>query len=84
MDDKHLMIPYVIVESMISRLERVITKLWVALLVMIALFVGSNIAWFFYESQFADTITTTTQEVTQDTDGGNNYVVGGDYGKTER
>ena len=67
---------------MISRLERVITKLWVVILVLIVLLVGSNIAWIYYESQFEQVVT--TQEVTQDNDGGNNYVVGGDYGKTDR
>lgn len=58
-------IPYVIVESMLTRLERTITKLWIVILILIALLVGSNIAWLYYESQFE------TTEITQDVDTGN-------------
>lgn len=58
-------IPYVIVESMLTRLERTLTKLWIVILILIVLLVGSNIAWLYYESQFE------TTEITQDVDTGN-------------
>lgn len=58
-------IPYVIVESMLTRLERTITKLWIVIMILIVLLVGSNIAWLYYESQFE------TTEITQDVDTGN-------------
>lgn len=58
-------VPYIIVESMLTRMERTIKRLWIALLVVIALCVGSNIAWVYYESQFQ------TTEITQDVDTGN-------------
>ena len=71
-------VPYVVHESDMARLERTIKRLWVLLLVLIALLAGSNAAWIYYESQFS--VETTSTEIEQDTDGGgNNYVVGGDF-----
>lgn len=34
--------------------ERTIKKLWVVVILLIVLFVGSNAAWIWYESQFID------------------------------
>ena len=71
-------VPYVVHESDMARIERTIKRLWVLLLVLIALLAGSNAAWIYYESQFS--VETTSTEIEQDTDGGgNNYVVGGDF-----
>ena len=71
-------VPYVVHESDMARLERTIKRLWILLLVLIALLAGSNAAWIYYESQFL--VETTSTEIEQDTDGGgNNYVVGGDF-----
>lgn len=71
-------VPYVVHESDMARLERTIKRLWILLLVLIALLAGSNAAWIYYESQFQYDMTST--EIEQDTDGGgNNYVVGGDF-----
>ena len=77
-------VPYVVHESDMARLERTIKRLWILLLVLIALLAGSNAAWIYYESQW-ETVETTSTEIEQDTDGGgNNYVIGGDYnGATE-
>ena len=76
-------VPYVVHESDMARLERTIKRLWILLLVLIALLAGSNAAWIYCESQFS--VETTSTEIEQDTDGGgNNYVVGGDFnGETE-
>lgn len=71
-------VPYVVHESDMARQERTIKRLWILLLVLIALLAGSNAAWIYYESQFS--VETTSTEIEQDTDGGgNNYVVGGDF-----
>ena len=55
--------------------ERMTKRLWVTILVLIFLLVGTNGAWLWYESQFEET-TTTTYEADA-TDGGN-AVINGD------
>ena len=72
-------VPYVVHESDMARQERTIKRLWILLLVMLVLLVGTNGAWIYYESQW-QTVETTSTEIEQDTDGGgNNYVIGGDF-----
>ena len=61
-----------------ARQERTIKRLWILLILLIILFVGSNCAWIWYESQFTDEIVTTEIDAEQETTDGNNYVVGGD------
>ena len=39
-------------ESAVARFERVIKRLWVLVISLIILFVASNAAWIYYESQF--------------------------------
>lgn len=63
--------------------ERTIKRLWIVIILLIVLLVGTNIAWIAFEAQFEE-IVTTEQTVTQETDGGNNSFVGGDYyGETD-
>lgn len=63
-------VPYIVFESEMVRLERIIKKLFVLIVVLIVLLFGTNIYWIWYESQFEEVVT-----VTQDnTDGYNNYV----------
>lgn len=57
--------------------ERNFKRLWIVVILLILLLVGSNIAWIVYESQF-ETVTI-TQDVDQDADDGVNHFVGGDY-----
>lgn len=65
-------VPYIVFESEMVRLERIIKKLFVLIVVLIVLLFGTNIYWIWYESQFEEVVTT---EVTQDNaDGINNYV----------
>lgn len=67
-------------EMYLASLERTIRRLWILCIIIIFLFVGSNAAWLYYESQFEET----TQTVTQESDGDNteNTFVGGDsYGQ---
>lgn len=63
-------VPYIAFESELARLERVIKKMFILLVVTVSLLVGTNAYWIWYEAQFTDEIT-----VTQDnTDGVNNYI----------
>lgn len=63
-------VPYVVHEGVMSRFERVIKRLWIALIMTIILLVGTNIFWISYESQFEDSVTVTREN----DDGYNNYV----------
>lgn len=74
-------VPYIVYESMATRLERTIERLCLLIALLIILLVGSNIAWIYYENQFEDV--STTIEAEQESGVGSNYVVNGDYGKTE-
>lgn len=69
-------IPYIAHESALARMERANTRLWIVVLALIALLVGTNVAWLVYESQFEDVVITAEQQVDGD---GNNYAIGGDY-----
>ena len=69
-------VPYNAYEVALARLDRVIKRMWVLVLSLIILFVASNAAWIYYESQFETT--ETTIEAKQQTTDGNNYAVGGD------
>lgn len=70
-------VSYLAHESMMARFERVIRRLWVLLLILIILLVGTNAAWLVYESQF-ETVST-EMDVEQENESGDNYAVGGDY-----
>lgn len=54
------------IDSFIMLQEKTIRRQWITIILLILLFVGSNLAWMYYESQFTDEVT--TQEVTQDLD----------------
>ena len=64
-------VPYIAHESAVARLERVIKRLWVLVLVLIILLAASNAAWIWWESQYQTIETTITQE---NADGYNNYI----------
>ena len=49
-------VPYIVHESSMARMERQIKRLWIALIVVIAMLFASNAGWLIYESQF-ETIT---------------------------
>lgn len=80
--DRQVQVPYIVHESAMARQERTVKRLWIVVILLIVLLVGSNIGWIAYESQFEDVVT--IQEVEQDTDGGNNSFVGGDYYGTSK
>lgn len=51
-------VPYVVYEDSMARMERTIEKLWILCITLLVLFIGSNIAWVYYESQFEDVVVT--------------------------
>ena len=55
-------VPYIAHESAVARLERVIKRLWVLVILLIILLVASNGAWIWWESQYQTIETTITQE----------------------
>lgn len=60
-------VPYIVFESEMARLERIIKKQFILIIVSLCFLVGTNICWTVYESQFEEA---TTTEVTQDVDSG--------------
>ena len=60
-------IPFVAHEAAMSRFERANKRLWIVIILLIILLVGSNVAWLIYESQFeCYEETTVTQEAEND------------------
>lgn len=59
--------------------ERTIKRLWIVVILLIVLLVGTNAMWIYHESQYEDA--TITQDVLQEVSGenGRNYFNGGDY-----
>lgn len=72
MDDNKAMIPYFAHEGEMVRMERIIKRLWITVLLLIVLLVGTNGAWLYFESQWEYYETT---EIDQDGEGVN--IVGG-------
>jgi hypothetical protein len=69
-------VPYIVHESAMARTERTAKRLWITILTLIFLLVGSNCVWIWYESQF-EVAETTTIDAEQD-GSGVNIVSGGD------
>ena len=69
-------VPYIVHESAMARMERTNKRLWITILTLIFLFVGSNCAWLWRDSQF-EVVETTSIEAEQD-GSGVNIVSGGD------
>ena len=61
-------VPYIVHEGMMARAERTAKRLWITILLLIVLLVGTNAGWLWYESQFEETTTTIESEAD---DGGN-------------
>ena len=71
-------VPYIVHEAELARAERTAKRLWITILLLIVLLVGTNGAWIWYQSQFE--YCQTTQEVTQESNHGDNSFIGGDVG----
>lgn len=65
-------------EGDMARMERANKRLWVVIIILIVALIGSNAAWIYYESQFEE-ISTQIEAKQETDDGGDNYVVGGDF-----
>lgn len=64
-------ISYVAFESVCARFERTIKRLWILVVLLTMLLVGTNCAWLWYNSQFDTVSSETTETYTSDaTDGG--------------
>ena len=73
-------VPYIVHESSMARMERQIKRLWITVLILVFLLVGTNATWLYYKSQWE----TICQEVTQEADNGTNNFIGGDViGETD-
>lgn len=73
-------IPYIAHEQEMARRERTERRLWITIILLIVLLVGSNAGWMYYESQIEDVY----QEVVQEADNGTNSFIGGNvYGETD-
>lgn len=68
-------VPYIVHESSMARMERQVKRLWITILVLVFLLVGTNAAWLYYESQWE---TVEKWEITQENDGGYNNYIGND------
>jgi len=62
-------VSYIAFESVCSRFERTIKRLWILVIILTVLLVGTNCAWLWYESQFQYVETSETYEADA-TDGG--------------
>ncbi len=67
-------VPYIAHESAMARMERIIRRLWIAVLVLIVALLATNGAWVYYESSFVEE----TMTITQDNEDGYNNFVGRD------
>ena len=68
-------IPYAAYELSMARAERTAKRLWITILTLIFLLVGSNCLWLYYEMSFEDVVTTTYEADAED---GGNAVINGE------
>lgn len=68
-------VPYIVHESSMARMERQIKRLWIAVIVLIFLLVGTNASWLLWSNQWE---TVESWEITQENDGGYNNYIGND------
>lgn len=76
MDKDNQNVSYLAFESSQARMERIIKRLWVVIIVLIISLIGTNAGWLWWESQWQYVKTETTIDATQD--GDNNWISGGD------
>lgn len=70
-------VPYIVHESAMARAERTAKRMWITIIVLIFLLVGTNCAWLWYETQF-ETVETITEEYQADASDGGNAIINGD------
>ena len=74
-DREPVQIPFIAHESAMLRMEKILKKQWITIMLLICLLVGSNLAWLYYENQFEEV---TTTEITQENADGYNDYIGND------
>lgn len=62
-------------ETAMAFAERTTVRLWVIVIILAVLLVGTNIGWFIYESQFETVTGTEEYEIQQEAEQGSNYSV---------
>ena len=73
-------VPYIVHEASMARMERQIKRLWITVLILVFLLVGTNATWLYYESQWETICQEVTQEADNDT---NNFICGDLIGETD-
>ena len=68
-------VPYIVHEAAMARMERQAKRIWITILVLIFLLVGTNGAWLWWNNQLE---TVESWEITQENEGGNNNYIGND------
>lgn len=68
-------VPYIVHEGTMARMERTVKRLWITIILLIAMLVATNGAWLYFDSQYEDEV---TQTVAQEADNGTNTFAGGD------
>lgn len=72
MDNDKAMIPYFAHEGEMVRMERVVKRLWITVILLIVLLVGTNTIWIIYENSFEEVV------ITQENEDGYNSFIGED------
>lgn len=62
-------VPYIVLEAERARAERTFHRMWVLVIVLVLLLVGTNGAWLWYQSQFEE-----IEIVQENADGYNNFI----------
>lgn len=62
-------VPFIVHESAMARAERAAKRLWITIVLLALLLVGTNGAWIWYQSQFEDIAISQENE-----DGYNNFI----------
>ena len=84
-------VPYIVFKDELARQERHIKRLWIALIVVIALFFASQVGWLIYESQYElvdETVTVDAKDGIANYVGNNGDIYNGEdsfkaYSKTQ-
>ena len=63
-------IPYAAHQGIVATMERVNKRLWITLVILVFLLVGSNVGWMIYENSFEELAE--SYEISQDAESGNN------------
>lgn len=83
-ENEMVTIPYFVHEGDMARLERSNKRMFILVILLILALIGSNFAWIYYEHQFVDVVTETSETVDVDTtDGGTAIGIIGDMNEVE-